>query len=443
MLGKCDNCPDKEQLRDYLFTIFGDYDEDQQVFYTQWDTTDRCTLSKHVTDIPNFIEKLLDSLEVLRPHSFISHEQSKYLDKLKNNIDNSSFIFLGDFAENYSFVVQDEVQSFHWNNMMCTLQPVVIYYKENNIVKHLSYCIISDDNSHDISFVYKVIQIIFLDIKNKMPSMKQVYLFTDGCAGQYKNRKTLFNLCQIEKEFQLKAEWNFFATSHGKSPCDGLGGTIKRLTAAESLSRPYNDQILNAKDMFTFCTKQIPGITFIYVGKDEMDQLRKNHQNRYELINQAIPGTRSFHQFIPISSIEIGAKRCSTDVDFAIRHKFSKLTIDNDVLSPSISSYVAVIYDSQWWIGIVIDKSDDNMECKIKFMHPNGPSKFYMWPQREDVCLLPNKNIIKLINIPETCGSARKYSIDQKDVNEITQIIEYHKQKKNINFKYYSTYSIL
>ena len=32
-------------------------------------------------------------------------------------------------------------------------------------------------------------------------------------------------------DFDLAAEWTFFATSHGKQPCYGIGGTVKRLVA--------------------------------------------------------------------------------------------------------------------------------------------------------------------------------------------------------------------
>jgi len=32
----------------------------------------------------------------------------------------------------------------------------------------------------------------------------------------------------------VEAEWNFFATSHGKSPCEGTGGTVKRLVTPAS-----------------------------------------------------------------------------------------------------------------------------------------------------------------------------------------------------------------
>ena len=37
----------------------------------------------------------------------------------------------------------------------------------------------------------------------------------------------------------------FFAISHGKNACDGVGGTIKRLAAYAILQRPTTDQILN------------------------------------------------------------------------------------------------------------------------------------------------------------------------------------------------------
>ena len=45
----------------------------------------------------------------------------------------------------------------------------------------------------------------------------------------------------------------FFATSHGKSVCDGIGGTVNCLTANASLQRPASDQILNVHDKLTFC----------------------------------------------------------------------------------------------------------------------------------------------------------------------------------------------
>jgi len=99
------------------------------------------------------------------------------LKKLKEEIDYLTVLFLGDFAENYLFVVQDEVQGFHWNNSQCTLHPVVIYYKLNDEVKHISYCIISDDRNHDVAMVYAVQKSILEDIKQKIPTLSNVIYF--------------------------------------------------------------------------------------------------------------------------------------------------------------------------------------------------------------------------------------------------------------------------
>ena len=45
----------------------------------------------------------------------------------------------------------------------------------------------------------------------------------------------------------------FFATSHGKSPCDGIVGTVKRQIARASLHRPLNDQILTFDAVKKIC----------------------------------------------------------------------------------------------------------------------------------------------------------------------------------------------
>jgi len=79
-------------------------------------------------------------------------------------MDESTALFLGDFAQNYQFVVQDEVQGFYWNNLQCTLHPVVIYFKQGGVLKHKSYCVLSDDNDHDVGMVYQVQKFILDDI---------------------------------------------------------------------------------------------------------------------------------------------------------------------------------------------------------------------------------------------------------------------------------------
>jgi hypothetical protein len=40
-------------------------------------------------------------------------------------------VVLCNFAENYSFILQDEAQGFHRNNAQPTIHPFVIYFKKS------------------------------------------------------------------------------------------------------------------------------------------------------------------------------------------------------------------------------------------------------------------------------------------------------------------------
>ena len=53
-----------------------------------------------------------------------------------------------------------------------------------------------------------------------------------------------------EKDFGMKAEWHFFSTSHVKNLCNGVKGTIKRLTACASIQRAIDNQILNPHTLY-------------------------------------------------------------------------------------------------------------------------------------------------------------------------------------------------
>ena len=64
----------------------------------------------------DFIETFCIKLFELKPHSFIAKEQNAYLNSLKENLKEDEAIAILDFAENFSFVVQDEAEGFHWNN---------------------------------------------------------------------------------------------------------------------------------------------------------------------------------------------------------------------------------------------------------------------------------------------------------------------------------------
>jgi len=166
-----------------------------------------------VSSSSDYILILADAIDKLTAHSFISKCQSKYLASRKSCLDQKSCIVLLDFAENYHFHVQDEIQRFYWNQGQCTIgHPVVIYYKNHDQLCSASFCYISDDLNHDTIFVHELLSHVTSLVSSLDPRINSIQYFLDGCAGQYKN---MFNLCFHKSDFNMAASWSFFTTSHG------------------------------------------------------------------------------------------------------------------------------------------------------------------------------------------------------------------------------------
>ena len=105
--SRCEECPGRENLRDHLYNSTEDC-EDSQIMYQQWVGTERTTLSSDTTSLHNLIGNVVTSIDELTSHSYIAKAQSKYLKTRKENLDNTTVILLCDFAENFTFVIQDE-----------------------------------------------------------------------------------------------------------------------------------------------------------------------------------------------------------------------------------------------------------------------------------------------------------------------------------------------
>ena len=174
------------------------------------------------------IEIIVEKFNKLIPHYYISHQQLEYLKDRKKNMIDDTAIVLFDFSENFSFVIQDEVEGHYYSRESCTLHPVVIYTKnEKNELENRSLSYLTSDLRHDVSAVNTFLKRTIEYIKSNFPNIKNLDIFSDGCAGQYKNCINFYNLCQVKRLFSINIKWSFFATSHGKSPCDGIGGVIK------------------------------------------------------------------------------------------------------------------------------------------------------------------------------------------------------------------------
>ena len=98
------------------------------------------------------------------------------------------------------------------------------------------------------------------------------------------------NLCHHKKDFEVDAEWHFFATSHAKGPCDGIVRTVKRLAARASLQRTEGaESILDPLALYNIAVTALPSITIIFTTPEEHEAHRLLLQERFNNA-RTIPG---------------------------------------------------------------------------------------------------------------------------------------------------------
>jgi hypothetical protein len=104
-------------------------------------------------------------------------------------------------------------------------------------------------------------------------NLKKVIHFTDGADSQYQNFKKFINLLHHKQDFNLDGEWHFFATSHGKGPFDGIGGTLKRLALRANLQIAATIQTPQA--LFQWCESNVKNIKCFFVSATEITVNKK------------------------------------------------------------------------------------------------------------------------------------------------------------------------
>ena len=136
---------------------------------------------------------------------------------------------------------------------------------------------------------------------------------------------------------------NFFTTSHGKSPCNGLDGTIERKLITESLSRTKISFIVIALQAYEFCKNTLPTVEFFFVPKDDLIKVRTKLKTRYSC-GHTVPGTCSYHVFTPKNIGILSFKRIGEDEEISRQHSFFQAKQTSNI--SNIQDYVVVKYDS-------------------------------------------------------------------------------------------------
>ena len=214
-----------------------------------------------------FLEIFKNEVAEFRAHVNRIKNQYTQLRQLKDNLPDDDIIMQMDFAEDYRYRSQQEVQSAYWNPEQVTIHPMVFYYKKESSLLHKSIVAISDEPKHDAGTAFAILKKVIPFIKSEVGAFNQIHYWTDSPTSQYRN-KTIFSVVSRHEEtFGAKAVWNYFEAGHGKGPCDGIGGTSKRL--ADEAVKQEKVSIQDASDFMKWAEENQLGsaIKFLFVDK--------------------------------------------------------------------------------------------------------------------------------------------------------------------------------
>jgi hypothetical protein len=316
------------------------------------------------------------------------------------------------------------VQGYYWANDQATILPFMAYMKRPDGSNfNVSIAIISDHLTHDTISVHAYLRPVLQHLMTLNPSLKSVQYFTDGSGAQYKNKKNFANLCAHFEDFKLQAEWHFFASCHGKSACDGIGGTVKRLARLASLQRSTNNQITSPMQLFNWAKENLE-IKCFFVTSEEVKAneavINERMQNAI-----AVTGTRKFHSYVPVNSFQVNASILSgDDADFATFNVLPKPHEVFDFFSCNINDYIACIHpdDKYWYVTQIVSLDEEKREFNVNVLSPGGELGFIRGykPTNNQKVIPLSHVIIKIQSLKPTTLRNRIFKLPKSEHDSIS-----------------------
>ena len=107
-----------------------------------------------------------------------------------------------------------------------------------------------------IHFLCNILSTYFLIPLYRGANFKEHWVWSDGCAGQFKSARSFFWLCRLHRNIKIRHTWRVFESGHGKGEHDGDGACIKR--ALRRYQMQFNaDTMRDAKSVVDWCTHNL------------------------------------------------------------------------------------------------------------------------------------------------------------------------------------------
>lgn len=429
-----------------------DSDLEELIYYKQWDKEREIRIQRNSyrDKAQKVVSIIQDKLPSFLRHVFIKRKQGMFFEKVKTGLKHGEVVMQMDFSQNYHHKTQDEIQSAYYSYTSSTLFTCMVYFGENDKICNDSYVIITDfsgykgSKGHDKYSVSCFTKLAIEEFMKRQDSyqINKLIFFSDGTGQHFKQKYSLCQVVTLNFPDIQEVEWHFFATSHGKGPIDGLGGTIKR-RVSEYIMGDRNYNAVTTEDFAKVAQERCPNIIIQFVPHDQvLTFIREKIAEKWtdpktekDIVTAAT--TRSCHVFkktgeytmafgahsyLPEAKLkhhsfvkttpdesttpttptttesEINVHRTIPEIDEASQCSLSPIHSPlMDIEQPDITQYSAgdwiyVSYNAVKILpGLITEVDKEKQEYFVRSMVANGRgSGYYIWPCR---CIPPSTSL--------------------------------------------------
>ena len=174
-----------------------------------------------------------------------------------------------DFAMSYICEYQDEIQKALWHRNTVMLFTVAVFLNGDCS----TYVIVSNAKEKDKNTIVCFLLNLYENYFLKSDQIKEEIIWSDGPSKEFKNQFMVTFLKYLSEKFMKTFSWKYFATSHGKGVCDGVGGNVKYLVRLAVTSKKGQRTVVqNSLDFAKVATSLVDKTQILHISEKEIEQ---------------------------------------------------------------------------------------------------------------------------------------------------------------------------
>ncbi|KAJ9509827.1 hypothetical protein QJQ45_011578 [Haematococcus lacustris] len=228
-----------------------------------------------------------------------------------------------DWSEKLTVERSVEIMSEHWHAQQIGILVACAYFKnkEGAYKEHTVY-VMTDGKEQSATITQAAVnQVVCYLLAEHDMDMRQLYMWSGGCAAQFKGAPAMRQHWGMAQRFSMPVWWSYGATAHFKGRHDSEGGVVKQWLRGEILADRVG--MCNASGFVQHCNAYHKPATAADPSKAHRARASVGHRWCLELSTQevklcsapqrdahafasSIPGSMSMHCcFFPAAGIQV------------------------------------------------------------------------------------------------------------------------------------------